>query len=332
MGATKRIAGAHSLVGKISDTELAARLGVSRQSVANYRRDKGIAAVKGKRLSKADLARIRPSVVMQFFDMLGKVPDGDIAGKAGVSTNSVQALRTKWGIAAHKAAKSEKKTDGPPAVRKSKVGVYLDMLGQVPDSEIAAMAGVKVSSVAAYRRRHGIPTFDSPATATPEPVTEGSPSARRKAGRRSKLDPYADLLGTVPDREVAAKAGVSTSAVAVYRRRWGLPAFKKTSATPDVAPAPAKKKAASASAAPAPAKKKKVASAPVAPAPAQKKTKKKVAAPVAPAPAAAAPMVVWEVLGVDSPLFVVAATLSAAAAAAEAAGHGEGIRRRGSLL
>jgi len=42
--------------------------------------------------------------------------------------------------------------------------------------------------------------------------------------RRSKLDPYLDKLGFLPDRELADLAGVSAQNVRAYRKRRGIPA------------------------------------------------------------------------------------------------------------
>jgi hypothetical protein len=42
--------------------------------------------------------------------------------------------------------------------------------------------------------------------------------------RRSRLDPYLELLGDVPDRELAERAGVTPENVRAYRVRRGVPA------------------------------------------------------------------------------------------------------------
>ena len=68
-------------------------------------------------------------------------------------------------------------------------------------------------------------------------VRSATPAAPRK--RKSKLDPYQDLLGKVPDAEVAAMAGVSSENVRAYRKRhsidaeWRKPGAK--AATPKAA-------------------------------------------------------------------------------------------------
>lgn len=54
---------------------------------------------------------------------------------------------------------------------------------------------------------------------------EASPKATRgRSSGGSRLEPYLDLIGKVIDRDIAAKAGVSVSAVTNYRRRHDIPA------------------------------------------------------------------------------------------------------------
>ena len=49
-------------------------------------------------------------------------------------------------------------------------------------------------------------------------------STRPRAPRPSKLDPFKELLGEVPDKQVAAKAGVTVENVRAYRLRRGIAA------------------------------------------------------------------------------------------------------------
>ncbi|MEZ4238800.1 MAG: hypothetical protein R3F59_22135 [Myxococcota bacterium] len=63
----------------------------------------------------------------------------------------------------------------------------------------------------------------------PEPGEAPSPRPARKRkgaprGKRSVIDRYRDLVGVMTDAEVAAKAGVTSSAVAQYRNRRGIAA------------------------------------------------------------------------------------------------------------
>ena len=45
--------------------------------------------------------------------------------------------------------------------------------------------------------------------------------------RAAKLDPYRALLGILPDREIARRAGVALSVVWGMRQRSGIPAYTK---------------------------------------------------------------------------------------------------------
>jgi len=109
--------------------------------------------------------------------------------------------------------------------RPSKLDPHVDKLGVLPDATVAELAGVTVSNVRAYRKRHGIaaaPRGKALAAApdAPAPVV----STKRARPRRSKLDPYREKVGAVPDREVAELAGVSAENVRAFRKRRGIPA------------------------------------------------------------------------------------------------------------
>ena len=49
-------------------------------------------------------------------------------------------------------------------------------------------------------------------------------------GRRSKIDPFADQVGTVPDREIAELAGVTVENVRTWRKRRGIPSPGRSAA------------------------------------------------------------------------------------------------------
>ena len=139
-----------------------------------------------------------------------------------------------------------------------------DMMGKKPDHEVAAAVGVSVSTVGKYRRLHKIPAYEghkfvkgkvgTPGKPTSAPSRKKGASADKKKSpatggkrrfRRSKLDAYANLIGKVPDREVAELAGMTPDGVRMYRHRHGIPAvsvFKKAQrklkASSGAAPAP----------------------------------------------------------------------------------------------
>lgn len=105
---------------------------------------------------------------------------------------------------------------------------YTSMLGKIPDHKIAQQAGVSRAIVIAFRKRLGIPAYDgykfgspgNPAPARPASAPNGE--SRPFRGRRSALDPFAHLLGTVPDHEIARSAGVTPENVRTYRQRRGI--------------------------------------------------------------------------------------------------------------
>lgn len=186
--------------------------------------------------------------------LMGELPDHKVAEEAGVTASAVGRYRRKHGIAAYEGYKfgvrdqegsESANSDGAEAsgegegaetegegggrrgrgkdrkLRKSKLSPFFDELGKVPDREVADKAGVSVEAVRMYRRRHDIPLL---ARASRKGTGTGRP--RR---RTSKLDPYREQLGKVPDREIAEQAGVTSENVRSYRRRHGIVATWRAS-------------------------------------------------------------------------------------------------------
>ena len=58
-----------------------------------------------------------------------------------------------------------------------------------------------------------------------------SSSSSHFRGRRSKVDPFADIVGVLSDKEVADRAGVSTENVRTWRKRRGIAAGWKVKGT-----------------------------------------------------------------------------------------------------
>jgi len=103
-------------------------------------------------------------------------------------------------------------TGGRPGSKDHLILDRIDIVGSRPDRDIAEEIGVSVRTLASFRARHKIPAYKGPRT------------QRKPGGRRSKIDPFRDLLGTVPDRVVAEKAGVTLNAVRNYRVKHGIAA------------------------------------------------------------------------------------------------------------
>jgi hypothetical protein len=81
-----------------------------------------------------------------------------------------------------------------------------ELLGHIPDADVARRAGVSVRTVASFRAKHRIPGFCG---VRRSPLPRGHDSSR--------LDRWHDLVGHVPDHVVAERAGMSLGAVRNYR-------------------------------------------------------------------------------------------------------------------
>lgn len=114
------------------------------------------------------------------------------------------------------------------AKRRSKIDPFHSLVGQLVDREVAEKAGVTPAAVQAYRRKHGIPAASSGGVTAGDVAGTESPTRgpKRRKARKSKVDPYFSLLGQVPDRVVAEKAGVTIGAVQAYRRRFAIPSTR----------------------------------------------------------------------------------------------------------
>ncbi|MEC7946548.1 MAG: hypothetical protein VX265_03210 [Myxococcota bacterium] len=181
-------------------------------------------------------------------DLMGTMPDADIAVQANTSAAKVGRYRRKHGIKAYEGykfgireggasastgagkPKTERKTSGKQKRkspgRPSKIAPFRAKVGKVPDREVAELAGVTPEAVRMFRRRHDIAL-----EATRSPAA-ASGVAKKPRRRKSKLDPYQDLLGKVPDAEVAAMANVTSENVRAYRRRHSIEAEWRRSTPP----------------------------------------------------------------------------------------------------
>jgi hypothetical protein len=123
--------------------------------------------------------------------------------------------------------------------RRSKVDPFVDQLGKVPDTEIAKLAGVTPENVRAYRKRRGIPArWRGEGQGHDKPVRAPTRAKKAKGGkhRKTKLEPYLDQLGVLPDTEVAELAGVTVGNVRAYRYRHGIPSARQAAKDEDGQP------------------------------------------------------------------------------------------------
>ncbi len=123
--------------------------------------------------------------------------------------------------------------DAPFKGRRSKIDPFTHLVGNTPDQEVAALAGVSAENVRTWRRRRGIPATWPGASGSEPGVAAAAKTAapkrstkkRKKPNRRkSKLDPYRAHLGEKTDREVAEMADVTVENVRAYRKRHNIAA------------------------------------------------------------------------------------------------------------
>lgn len=159
---------------------------------------------------------------MGFWDELvadkDKFSVRELAERYGVSAGAISLALKKTGTS--KIPQGSEPIAPPSATNRPGSKDYLlepllELMGAIPDAEVAKRAGVSVRTVASYRSRNNISGYTG----------RGKPGQRKQ--RRSRIDPFVDLLGTVPDRVVAAKAGVTLNAVRNYRAKRGIPSSRQ---------------------------------------------------------------------------------------------------------
>lgn len=225
------------LMGKVPDEEIASMAGVSASKVARARRRLNI------KLSDAAVAATAEA---------GSAPEAEVAPVVEAAPAAA-------------APAEEAAADKPASDRKSKLAPFVDIIGVVSDREVAERASATVEAVRAYRKRHNIaapaaapaapaaaveaapavvaavveaaPVAAAPAEAAPAPAR--APRGDGKPGRRqSKLDPFLDLVGKIPDAEVAVQAGVTPENVRAFRNRHGIAAYYRLPTVEGEPPAP----------------------------------------------------------------------------------------------
>lgn len=165
--------------------------------------------------------RAEKSVLAPYRSRLGKVPDQQIADLANVSRTLVVNYRKKLNIAAyqgHKAAAASRPAEGgtrPFRGRRSALEAYSEMLGKVPDADVARLAGVTAENVRTYRQRRNIPASwqqgleGAPAEAAPPPATPAPTVAPRRT--KGKVSPASHTARApspppAPPREAVVEA------------------------------------------------------------------------------------------------------------------------------
>lgn len=102
-----------------------------------------------------------------------------------------------------------------------------DLIGVELDEVLAMRAGVEPYVIAYRRKQLG---RKKPRVVHADPLQAAR--ALLVMRNKSKLAPFLHLIGTMPDRDVATRAGVSRQAVQKMRIRFDLPTFEPVPVTP----------------------------------------------------------------------------------------------------
>jgi transcriptional regulator with XRE-family HTH domain len=89
----------------------------------------------------------------QFFHLLGKVPDSEVARLAEVSVRTVASFRSRHEINGYK---GPRRRPAPRGRRESKLEDFHHLLGHIPDRVVAEEAGMSLGAVRNYRIKHEI--------------------------------------------------------------------------------------------------------------------------------------------------------------------------------
>ncbi|MFH1467932.1 MAG: hypothetical protein ABIO70_26335 [Pseudomonadota bacterium] len=220
-------------VGVVPDADVAALAGVSAESVRTYRKRRGIPA--GWRGEEAPLTAEQAAT-----DDLVAVPLDAEPRKAAKKRKASKPKAKKAAARTPRAEepKVEPVVEAEPAVEEAPI--VEPAVDAEPAVEEAPIIEPAVDAEPAVEEAPIIePAVD--AEPTPEPVIEAEPaedlppepesapapapriSSTRKP-RKTKLDPYLDKVGLIPDKQVAELAGVTVENVRAYRVRRGIPA------------------------------------------------------------------------------------------------------------
>ncbi len=173
------------LLGRISDAQVAARVGVTPTAVGNVRRRLGIPPARA-----ATPSFDWPDCIIR---QLGTVPDRALAEEVGCSPATIRYQRCIRGIepfSDHQADKAYEWSRDEDAV-----------LGTMPDAAVSRLLGLSEAMVRIRRKALGI----SPSTAPLDPT------------------PVLPHLGREPDIKLAERFGLSQATIMKWRRARGIP-------------------------------------------------------------------------------------------------------------
>jgi hypothetical protein len=193
------------LLGKVSDAELARRIGIRTAEVSKKRASMGI---DPSSLSK------RLKWTPKNLALLGTRTDNEVARIMNGSSGRVAAKRLSLGIESYAISSNSWHTWTDKEIA---------MLGQYHDPEVGRKIGVSIACVAMKRRQLGIPSF-----------LVRKPTSR---DRRSLADWTAEetaLLGKMTDKDVIERLDLAISAVRLKRISLGIPPFGRRVNSPGI--------------------------------------------------------------------------------------------------
>lgn len=199
--------GAEEFLGKINDTEMARKYGVSRPTAVRWRKEAGIPPVR---------VRGRPVTPLPdgAEELLGQIPDADLARKYGVCT----ATAARWRRAAGLPKAPSRNGPGRPPIPLPEGAE--EFLGKISDTALANKYGVSKTVAARWREEAGIAKVPRKRGETVCPSTKTF----------DKYPGIRERLGTVPDAVLADEYGISREWVRRLRSVDGIPSYQHAEA------------------------------------------------------------------------------------------------------
>lgn len=150
----------------------------------------------------------------EMRSMLGKKTDVEIAAQLGISRFTVQAERYKLGI------KKYCSLDGSRVQYDEEL---ISVLGKIPDLECSKRFGYSNSSVARIRKKYGIAPYQGPREPYKPRGVDKNPRKPYKPRKKKEYpEELINILGKVPDNEIAKKFGYSKAGIALIRKKWAF--------------------------------------------------------------------------------------------------------------
>jgi hypothetical protein len=147
--------------------------------------------------------------------MLGNLPDSQVAMLVGLSTTAVRYHRKVRGIP----RTGHSRQANPSRLKPTS---FIDLLGKLPDDEIAALAGVTRKTVAYHRKRREIlPCGNRPEKRTKPPYMGGHNRIALPEGALRRL-------GKEPDYQIATAYGVTKGVIARARKQANIAPYSDT--------------------------------------------------------------------------------------------------------